>query len=92
MAKSESFLGAVRRFFADYMDAMGTRGPFGKLVQRATEDPELRRRLVQSPRQVLAEAGVKLPEGVDVVILENSDKVVHLVLPPLMESGSAEGK
>ena len=91
MAESASFFGSVRRFFRDYLMVMETRGSFGQLVQRATEDAALRQRLLQSPKQVLTEAGITLPEGIEVEILENTDKVIHLVLPPLVESGEAEG-
>jgi hypothetical protein len=91
MAGSASFFGSVRRFFRDYLLVMETRGPFGQLVQRATEDPALRQRLLQAPKQVLAEAGVTLPEGLEIEIVENTDKVIHLVLPPLMEASEAEG-
>jgi hypothetical protein len=91
MAESTSFLGSVRRFFHDYIRGMETRGSFGQLVQRATEDPALRQRLLQSPKQVLAEEGITLPAGLEVEIVENTDKVIHLVLPPLMEATDAEG-
>jgi Nitrile hydratase, alpha chain len=91
MAESASFLGSVRRFFRDYLLVMETRGSFGQLVQRATADPALRRRLLQSPKQVLAEAGIALPAGIEVEVVENTDKVIHLVLPPLVEAGVAEG-
>ncbi|HEV8716286.1 MAG TPA: NHLP leader peptide family RiPP precursor [Candidatus Binatia bacterium] len=91
MAESTSFFGSVRRFFRDYLLVMETRGSFGQLVQRATEDPALRQRLLQSPKQVLTEAGIILPEGIEVEILENTDKVIHLVLPPLVESSEAQG-
>jgi len=91
MAGSVSFLGSVRRFFRDYLLVMDTRGPFGQLVEKATEDPALRQRLLQSPKQVLAEAGITLPAGLEVEIVENTDKVIHLVLPPLVEASEAEG-
>ena len=91
MAGSPSFLGSVRRFFHDYLRVMETRGSFGQLVQQAAEDPVLRQRLMQTPRQVLAEAGITLPAGLEVEIVENTDKVIHLVLPPLMEASEAEG-
>ncbi len=91
MAESASFLGSVRRFFRDYLLVMETRGSFGQLVQKATEDPALRQRLVQTPKQVLAEAGITLPADLEVEIVENTDKVIHLVLPPLMEASAGEG-
>jgi hypothetical protein len=91
MAESASFLGSVRRFFRDYLSVMETRGSFGQLVQKATEDVGLRQRLLQSPKQVLAEAGVTLPAGIEVEVVENTDKVIHLVLPPLVELDEGEG-
>jgi hypothetical protein len=91
MVETASFLGSIRRFFRDYLLVMETRGSFGQLVQQATEDPALRQRLVQTPKQVLAEAGITLPADLEVEIVENTDKVIHLVLPPLMEVGETEG-
>ena len=89
--RSESFLGAVRRFFADYLSALEMRGSFGRLVGLAAEDPELRRRLHVDPDATLAEHGVKLPEGVHAEFLENTETVVHLVLPPYVGPVSEEG-
>jgi Nitrile hydratase, alpha chain len=91
MAGSASFLGSVRRFFRDYLLVMETRGSFGQLVQKATEDLALRQRLLQAPKQVLAEAGITLPAGLEVEVVENTDKVIHLVLPPLVEVSEAGG-
>lgn len=91
MAEPGSFVGSVRRLFRDYVAAMSTRGPFGDLVTRAVNDAALRKRLLESPQQVLAEAGVKLPAGVNLEVLENSDTVIHLVLPPLVGGGEGEG-
>jgi hypothetical protein len=86
MAGSESFRRAVNRFFHDYLSAVGGRSPFGRLVRRAMKDPVVRKRFLETPKEVLAEAGVVLPEELEVTVLENTDKVIHLVLPPLVES------
>ncbi len=91
MAESESFVGAVRRFFRDYVAALSARGSFGRLMSLAVGDPGLRQRLVKSPMTVLAEAGVKLPSGITVEVFENTDKIIHLVLPPLVESRESQG-
>ena len=91
MAGSGSFVGTVRRFFRDYVTAMSARGSFGKLMSQAVGDTVLRERLIKSPMQVLAEAGIKLPLGVTVEVLENIDKIIHLVLPPLVETGESKG-
>ena len=83
---ARNFFAGVRRFFSDYLATMSSRGPFGQLVQRATSDPAVRKQLVADPRATLAEAGVQLPEGLKVEVLENTDTVIHLVLPPFAET------
>lgn len=85
MADTASFLGSIRRFFHDHLLVMQTRGSFGQLVQQATEEPALRQSLMQSPKKVLAEAGITLPADLDVEIVENTDKVIYSILPPLEE-------
>ena len=92
MAEVGLFSRAVRGFFRDYLAALGAGSPFGRLVQRAVKDPALRRQLLAAPRQVLVEAGVELPEGLEVEVLENTDTVVHLVLPPLVETEVEGGR
>jgi hypothetical protein len=81
MANSTSFFGVIRGFFRDYLTVMGTRGSFGLLVQRATEDAALRQRLLTAPQKTLAEAGVTLPAGIDIEIVENTDNKIVAVLP-----------
>lgn len=92
MAESGFFGRAVRRFFRDYLEGLGDRSAFGRLVQRAMTDSAARRQLLAAPRQALADAGVRLPEGLGVEVLENTDRVIHLVLPPLVESERSGGE
>ncbi len=33
------------------------------------------------PKAVLAERGIKMPDGIDVNVVENSDNTVHITLP-----------
>lgn len=90
MPQVEVFFGTIRRYFKDYMTAMGQRGAFGQLVHKASRDDGLRRRLIQAPNEVLAEAGVKLPEGTKVEVFANTDKMIHLILPPLVEANTSK--
>lgn len=85
MASSGHFGQIVSRFFGDYLSAMSGGSAFGRLVKKAVHDAATRERLLQFPTQVLAEAGVVLPDGMEVEVLENTDRVIHLVLPPLVE-------
>ncbi len=92
MAERVSIRGVFRRLFEDSVGAMGRRSPFGRLMQRAVVDPELRQKLVRTPKVALAEAGVVLPDELAVEVLENTDKVIHLVLPPLIDAHSQGGQ
>ncbi len=91
MTKTDGFFGSVRRFFRDYVDSLAARGPFGQLVLRAMHEPELRQSLLNDTDATLAEAGVRIPAGMRVRVLENSDKVIHIVLPPLV-TNETEGQ
>lgn len=51
------------------------------VVAKYYGNPEFRRRLERNPTEVLEAEGLALPEGAEVKILFNSDKVMHLVLP-----------
>ena len=52
-----------------------------RMVTRAWRDPDFKKRLAADPKAVLAEAGIKLPAGVTVSLVEDSDTHLHLVLP-----------
>jgi hypothetical protein len=52
-----------------------------ELVAKAWADPALKARLLADPAGVLKDHGMVLPAGVTVKVVENTDKVVNLVLP-----------
>lgn len=54
---------------------------FEILLQRLSDDPELRARVCAEPAGVLAEQGVDLPPGIEVRVVENTDAVRHIVVP-----------
>ena len=91
MAEKVSLRRSVRRFFDGYLTALGAKTPFALLIQQAVADASVRRKLVDSPQTTLAEAGVIMPDGLDVQIVENSDRVIHLVLPPLVSAQAQKG-
>ena len=51
-----------------------------------------RQKLVRDPAGTLKQEGVDLPSGVSVKVMEDSDQVVHFVLPkkPAGGAGAAE--
>lgn len=54
---------------------------FHKVVAKTWSDPAFKARVTADPKSVLAEHGVSVPEGLEVKVVENTDKVFHLILP-----------
>ena len=54
---------------------------WAKVVARAWTDEHFKQRLLAEPASVLSEAGLKVPDGAQVQALENTDHLIHLVLP-----------
>lgn len=55
---------------------------YGKMVARAWRDPAFKAKLLADPHAALKDAGIPVPAGVAVKVVENTDTHVHLVLPP----------
>ena len=54
------------------------------LITRSTQDAKFRNELLNDPKAVIArEAGLNLPEAVDLRVVEETDTTVYLVLPAL---------
>jgi hypothetical protein len=54
---------------------------WGMLVAQVWSDESLKQRLMDCPAAVLAEHGIDVPDDVDLRVVEDSDRVRHLVLP-----------
>jgi len=54
---------------------------WSQLVARAWANPALKAKLAADPAAVLKENGLTPPTRVQLMVVENTDKVVHLVLP-----------
>jgi hypothetical protein len=52
-----------------------------RIAARALAEPEFREQLLRDPKRVLRDAGLRIPDDVDVVVHENTPKAVHVVLP-----------
>lgn len=53
----------------------------GKIVVRAWRDSAFKARLIANPRAVVKEAGMTVPDGETLEVVEDSDSHAHLVLP-----------
>lgn len=52
-----------------------------KALQAAASEPDLRQRLLENPREALAEAELDVPDDVELVVHENTPNQVHIVIP-----------
>lgn len=52
-----------------------------KLVEKAWEDEDFKKQLLDDPKAVLDKAGVKFPENVTVEVLEETANKAYVVLP-----------
>lgn len=64
---------------------------FAQLIAKAWADADFKARLQSSPAAVLREAGIEVPEGVDIKVVEDTDTVKHLVLPKQDDTTSLSG-
>lgn len=55
---------------------------FGEIISKCWYDADFKKRFLAEPKKVLAEFGMDLPSGLDVKVVENTDKVMYLTLPP----------
>jgi hypothetical protein len=58
---------------------------WSQLVARAWADPAFKARLLADPAAVLKENGLQVPAGMQVQVVEDTDKVLHLPLPSAPE-------
>jgi nitrile hydratase alpha subunit len=54
---------------------------YGKIIAKAGRDPSFKAKLLADPLATQRQAGVSLPAGVTVEVVENTGTPFHLVLP-----------
>ena len=55
----------------------------GKIIAKAWRDPAFKAELIANPATALKAEGIDVPAGMTVTVLENTDELFHLVLPPV---------
>lgn len=60
---------------------MDNQSKFSEVVSKAWSDPNFKKRLMSNPRETLQAAGIKVPPGIRISIVENTDDNVTIVLP-----------
>jgi hypothetical protein len=64
-----------------------------RLIQRSMEDEDLRQKLLDDPKGILEqELGRRLPEGLEVRVVEESADTIYLVLPGASVAGEGGGE
>ena len=59
---------------------------WARIVSRAWHDESFKNRLIKDPMAALREQGVELKPGVQFRVVESTDQVVYLTLPPRSSS------
>ena len=63
-----------------------------RLIEKSLQDEAFRQRLIEEPKvAVEQELGTRLPEGVRVVSVEETQDTIYLVLPSSTPMASGEG-
>ena len=55
---------------------------YGKIIAKAWRDPSFKAKLLADPQSTLRQAGVSIPAGVTVKVVEDTGTDFHFVLPP----------
>jgi hypothetical protein len=55
---------------------------FSQLIAKAWTDAAFKQRLLREPATVLEEYGLEVPAGVTIRIVEDTDTLMHVSLPP----------
>ena len=55
---------------------------FGEIISKCWYDAAFKKRFMSEPKKVLAEFGMDLPAGLEVKVVENTDNVMYLTIPP----------
>lgn len=68
---------------------MSARDPRSEVIAKALKDPAFKAELLKNPAAAIEKAaGVKIPAGVTVKVVEDSATTVHLVLPAAASKGA----
>ena len=55
---------------------------FAKIIAKAWRDPAFKAALIANPAAALKAEDIDVPAAMAVTVVENTDKLFHLVLPP----------
>jgi hypothetical protein len=60
-----------------------------KLIEKAMKDESFRKQLIENPKEVIeAEFGKKIPESININVMEENAHTVYLILPQVSAQNS----
>ena len=59
-----------------------SRKKLAKIFAQCWADANFKKRFIDNPREVLEAEGLIIPEGVKVRVMEDSEKIMTIVIPP----------
>ena len=68
------------------------KNPLNDIIARTCTDKSFRRELLSDPAGVLRRAGIEVPRGIGIRVIENTDEKVYLVLPASQDERPAAGR
>jgi Nitrile hydratase, alpha chain len=60
-----------------------TGSAYARVVAQAWTDDSFKRRLLSDPAATLRTEGIEVPDGIEIRVVENTDTVIHFVLPAM---------
>ena len=64
------------------MDKNEFQKAYGKLVAKAWSNDDFKIKLLNDPMEVFKDHDIEVPEGIEVRMVENTEKITHFILPP----------
>ncbi len=61
------------------------------MVERAWSDDAYKARLLEDSTAVMREAGIDIPDGITVKVVEDTANLVHIIMPPKPQSHGSDG-
>lgn len=55
---------------------------FAKLIAKCWADEEFKEKFMKNPAKVLKDEGVEYPKGMKFKVVENTDKMAYIIIPP----------
>lgn len=72
------------------MDRSEFKEAYGKLVAKAREDEAFKAELLSDATKVFKENGIRVPDGMEVCMVENTPDKMYFILPPERDDALTE--